>query len=246
MWRAGQYPQRRLASALFRVTGLACFASGATCDTDLAASVLDETRSTIRCTACKLNQFRTRSGSCRRCSVPYPSPKTAPEPVAPTKAATEMFVPGLNAERVRHTGSRIEQLRIARGWTQAEMQRRSRVSRSYLSRIEDGQMTPSLGTLEKLATTSGVGLAYFFSDAESPVEDPLCRAIAPYVKRLTKTQRDHLVAQLRVLHDMNERNRSAALASAQGRRRISSDIFQTPRRALAPASASAASVSASR
>ena len=67
-----------------------------------------------------------------------------------------------NRETVENIGQRIRQLRESRGMTQSQLQARSRVSRSYLSRIESGQMTPSLGTLEKIAEALGVGLNRFF------------------------------------------------------------------------------------
>jgi len=54
-----------------------------------------------------------------------------------------------NQETVENIGQRIRQLRESRAMTQSQLQSRSKVSRSYLSRIESGQMTPSLGTLEK-------------------------------------------------------------------------------------------------
>ena len=73
-----------------------------------------------------------------------------------------MFENWPNRETVENIGQRIRQLRESRGMTQSQLQARSRVSRSYLSRIESGQMTPSLGTLEKIAEALGVGLNRFF------------------------------------------------------------------------------------
>lgn len=54
-------------------------------------------------------------------------------------------------------GSEIKRLRQAQGWTQAELAKRSRVSRSYIQRIESE--TPPDMTLDVLAKLAkGFGL----------------------------------------------------------------------------------------
>src|SRR5258708_8496122 len=71
--------------------------------------------------------------------------------------------------------------------TQSQLQARSRVSRSYLSRIESGQMTPSLGTLEKISEALGVGLNRFFvpeSNGEALLEDPFIQGLRPFLRQL--------------------------------------------------------------
>ena len=112
-------------------------------------------REVIRCQVCGLVQYRTRTGNCRRCLrllppkvtfvIPTPSPQDLPGD------DRQLFENWPNRETVENIGQRIRQLRESRGMTQSQLQARSRVSRSYLSRIESGQMTPSLGTLEKIA-----------------------------------------------------------------------------------------------
>jgi len=62
-----------------------------------------------------------------------------------------------------------------------------KVSRSYLSRIESGQMTPSLGTLEKISEALNVGLNRFFipeSDGEALLEDPFIQGLRPFLQQL--------------------------------------------------------------
>jgi len=69
--------------------------------------------------------------------------------------------------------------------TQSQLQSRSKVSRSYLSRIESGQMTPSLGTLEKISEALNVGLNRFFipeSDGEALLEDPFIQGLRPFLR----------------------------------------------------------------
>ncbi len=113
---------------------------------------LELDREVIRCKTCGLVQYRTRTGNCRRCVRALPQrlefliPPPAPEEEAGAETTPEKFA---NRETVENIGQRIRQLRESRAMTQSQLQSRSKVSRSYLSRIESGQMTPSLGTLEK-------------------------------------------------------------------------------------------------
>ena len=131
-----------------------------------AMNTLEIDREVIRCKTCGLVQYRTRTGNCRRCvhalpqRMEYLIPEEAvQEEQAPAETISSKFA---NQETVENIGQRIRQLRESRSMTQSQLQARSKVSRSYLSRIESGQMTPSLGTLEKIAEALGVGLNRFF------------------------------------------------------------------------------------
>lgn len=62
-----------------------------------------------------------------------------------------------------HLGTRLRDLRTGRGWTQDELARRAGLSKSYLSRIEDGERQPSLASLLSLAQAHGVALASLFA-----------------------------------------------------------------------------------
>src|SRR5438309_8108892 len=122
---------------------------------------LEMDREVIRCKTCGLVQYRTRTGNCRRCVRALPQrlefliPPPAPPEEEVAEPTSEKFV---NQETVENIGQRIRQLRESRSMTQSQLQSRSKVSRSYLSRIESGQMTPSLGTLEKISEALNVGL----------------------------------------------------------------------------------------
>jgi len=148
---------------------------------------VDMDREVIRCKSCGLVQYRTNSGNCRRCVRLLP-PKVEfliPPPVAQELPGDnrQLFEKWPNRETVENIGHRIRQLRESRGMTQSQLQARSRVSRSYLSRIESGQMTPSLGTLEKISEALGVGLNRFFipeSNGEALLEDPFIQGLRPF------------------------------------------------------------------
>jgi transcriptional regulator with XRE-family HTH domain len=60
-------------------------------------------------------------------------------------------------------GEAIRNIRQAKGLSQGEMQKRTGILRSYLSRVENGHTVPSLATLQRLASAMGVALADFFA-----------------------------------------------------------------------------------
>ena len=60
-------------------------------------------------------------------------------------------------------GESIRKIRQEKGLSQGEMQKRTGILRSYLSRVENGHTVPSLATLQRLASAMGVALADFFA-----------------------------------------------------------------------------------
>ena len=169
---------------------------------------LEMDREVIRCKTCGLVQYRTRTGNCRRCvralpqRMEYLIPQEAPpeEQAVPEAVATKFA----NQETVENIGQRIRQLRESRTMTQSQLQARSKVSRSYLSRIESGQMTPSLGTLEKISEALNVGLNRFFipeSDGEALLEDPFIQGLRPFLRQLDWEQWQSILKRLQAISD---------------------------------------------
>ena len=164
-------------------------------------------REVIRCKTCGLVQYRTRTGNCRRCVRALPQrlefliPPSAPAEEAAAEPVAERFI---NQETVENIGQRIRQLRESRTMTQSQLQSRSKVSRSYLSRIESGQMTPSLGTLEKISEALNVGLNRFFipeSDGEALLEDPFIQGLRPFLRQLDWEQWQSILKRLQAISD---------------------------------------------
>ena len=170
-------------------------------------SSLELDREVIRCKTCGLVQYRTRTGNCRRCVRALPQrlefliPPAAAIEEASAETTSEKFA---NRETVENIGQRIRQLRESRGMTQSQLQSRSKVSRSYLSRIESGQMTPSLGTLEKISEALTVGLNRFFipeSDGEALLEDPFIQGLRPFLRQLDWEQWQSILKRLQAISD---------------------------------------------
>ena len=164
-------------------------------------------REVIRCKTCGLVQYRTRTGNCRRCvrALPQRLEFLIPPPAPPEELAAEPTPERfINQETVENIGHRIRQLRESRAMTQSQLQSRSKVSRSYLSRIESGQMTPSLGTLEKISEALNVGLNRFFipeSDGEALLEDPFIQGLRPFLRQLDWEQWQSILKRLQAISD---------------------------------------------
>ncbi len=172
-----------------------------------ALNTLEMDREVIRCKTCGLVQYRTRTGNCRRCvrALPQRLEFMIPPPEAVEEAVAEVTQERcVNQETVENIGQRIRQLRESRSMTQSQLQSRSKVSRSYLSRIESGQMTPSLGTLEKISEALNVGLNRFFipeSDGEALLEDPFIQGLRQFLHQLDWEQWQSILKRLQAISD---------------------------------------------
>src|SRR6266849_4808309 len=65
-------------------------------------------------------------------------------------------------------GDRLRELREAKNLSQGDIEKRSGLKRSYVSRVENGHTIPSLETLEKWAHALEVPLYQLFYDGEEP------------------------------------------------------------------------------
>jgi transcriptional regulator with XRE-family HTH domain len=66
-------------------------------------------------------------------------------------------------------GARLRQLREQKQMSQGDIEERTRLLRSYISRVENGHIVPSLETLERFARALDVPLyQLFFSPEEAP------------------------------------------------------------------------------
>lgn len=67
-------------------------------------------------------------------------------------------------------GERLRLLREAKHLSQGEVQKRTGLLRSYISRLENGHSVPTLQTLEKLARAMEIPLYQLFPDSEEQPE----------------------------------------------------------------------------
>lgn len=65
---------------------------------------------------------------------------------------------------------RLRDIREMKNLSQKEVERRTGLLRSYLSRVENGHTVPTIETLEKIARALEVPLFQFFFEGETPAE----------------------------------------------------------------------------
>ena len=106
-------------------------------------------------------------------------------------------------------GESIRKIRQLKGLSQGEMQKRTGILRSYLSRVENGHTVPSFATLQRLATAMGVTLADFFSHGVGTVPPPppvtgnsgtpseYLQELKHYLPYLSPQQRQELLAMIK-------------------------------------------------
>ena len=90
-------------------------------------------------------------------------------------AAENMTPSKLTQTEMARLGTRLRDLRTGRGWTLDELARQAGLSKSYLSRIEDGERQPSLASLLSLTQAYGIALAALF--AEPAEENTYCTVL---------------------------------------------------------------------
>src|ERR1700674_2775672 len=65
-------------------------------------------------------------------------------------------------------GDRLRTLRETKNFTQGEIEKRTGLLRTYVSRVENGHAVPSVETLEKFARALEVPIYQLFYDGEEP------------------------------------------------------------------------------
>lgn len=112
-------------------------------------------------------------------------------------------------------GERIRVLREARELTQGDIEKRTFLKRSYLSRVENGHTVPSIETLEKIARALNISMYQFFYEGNKPVDEGLVakRAATLYGNRGKEIFVLDKFRQL--LRRMADRERALLLVMAQ-------------------------------
>lgn len=75
--------------------------------------------------------------------------------------------PGVDSASVR-VGLRLRELRLARGMSVRSLSEGAGFSPSFVSQVENGQASPSIVSLDRLAKTLGVALSAFFPEETVP------------------------------------------------------------------------------
>lgn len=149
----------------------------------------------LRCLQCQLVQFRTQNSHCRRCradldAVPEPPPSLVAavvptiEPGIETAEATGILVP--------EVARAIRLWRQRRGLSQRQLAERMHVPRTYVSKIENDKATPTIASLQRMATAMETNITSLLLPITAPSADPVgelmqdafLRALMPYLPGL--------------------------------------------------------------
>lgn len=113
-------------------------------------------------------------------------------------------------------GSKLHELRAAKGFSQGEIEKRTGLLRCYTSRVENGHTVPNLETLEKYAGALEIELYQLFFEGEGKPQlagsrdagklGPEERGLFDAFKKLGKRDRKFVVAMVR---KMAKENRTA-------------------------------------
>ena len=72
-------------------------------------------------------------------------------------------------------GDRLRKLRKKKNFSQGDIEKRTGLLRSYISRVENGHTVPSVQTLEKLTRALDIPLYQFFFEGNKAPEPPHLR-----------------------------------------------------------------------
>lgn len=185
-----------------------------------AVAVETPMREVIRCSRCFLVQFRTVSQLCRRCSHPLiakqqpdqeallPKPGSMEGSVVPAdKSVTD---DGSSRSRWRSgekltIGRRLRQVRQQQHWTQQMIATLVGVPRTYLSRIENGRLSPGPAMLVRIAAVMSVEVGNLLSEEEDGGQNPysvenLAQALLiRYFGRLQPKQMEEVLSHTRIM-----------------------------------------------
>jgi DNA-binding XRE family transcriptional regulator len=106
-------------------------------------------REVLRCDHCRLVQFATLGGCCRRCHRPY----VAPIVVEPITKVVRRRVPQPHCYDI---GFAVRVVRAARGLSQRQLAARLDTPRTYVSKVECGCAVPTLESIQRLARALGL------------------------------------------------------------------------------------------
>ncbi len=172
---------------------------------NLAATPPDP-REVLRCPSCQLVQYRTLNSHCRRCRVDLDAPPVtaaaaaAPAPsvrVGRLEIADEEGVETAEASGtlVPDVAGAIRRWRTNRGLSQRQLAERMHVPRTYVSKIENDKATPTLASLERMATAMETSVAALLDARQAELlQDAFVQALVPYLARLGPRDRDQLLA----------------------------------------------------
>lgn len=104
----------------------------------------------------------------------------------------------------KEIGFRVRQARLNANLTQEELAEKASMSSSFISRLENGKILPSIEKLYLLARIMDVGLedllCDFYRQSET-TSDELTKQILHYVDLMTASQKQYLLKYVELFND---------------------------------------------
>ena len=112
---------------------------------------------------------------------------------------------------MQQIGQRLKELRLKKGFSQGDIEKKTNLLRCYTSRCENGHTVPSLDTLQKFANALEIPLWQLFHEGNEKVE------FIPAEKAKTFQKKDiKFMEQFAAfVPKLDERDRKLILASAR-------------------------------
>jgi transcriptional regulator with XRE-family HTH domain len=108
-------------------------------------------------------------------------------------------------------GERLKAIRLQKGMSQGDIEHRSGLVRAYVSRVENGHLTPTLETLEKFGRALNVKVYQLFYEGEKVRR---AAVITRSTKRVSKKESRLLTHFRRVLSRVSPADRQLLLRLA--------------------------------
>lgn len=170
-----------------------------------------ETREVLRCPQCQLVQYRTQTGNCRRCRADIDALLAPPPPppplLTPLRGGGELE-PGIETAEasgipVPDVAGAIRRWRTHRGLSQRQLAERMHVPRTYVSKIENDKATPTITSLERMASAMETSIASLLAERAEPepelMQDAFVQALVPLLAGLGPQHRLRLLQASRHL-----------------------------------------------
>jgi transcriptional regulator with XRE-family HTH domain len=163
----------------------------------MASTVLAsvDSREVLKCLAGGLVQFTPHDSTCRRCRQSLEDDE--PGIAAPTRAIIFPINGHGHGDGGLNLANSIRSLRLRNGLSQRELALRMSVARTYVSKLETGNTTPTLSTLARLARGLGLTISDLLSHGERGrreethelLQDHFVRSVLPFLPKLNQFQR---------------------------------------------------------
>src|ERR1700736_5110381 len=165
-----------------------------------------DSREVVRCDHCSLVQFRTSNSLCRRCHLSLDEDEAEIAAMTPQPEAMRICAHSTGRGHLKLAHS-IRSLRLRNGLSQRQLALRMAVPRTYVSKIENEKATPTLSSLQRLATALEVSMADLLKGSSRSLEDDIAdlmhdefiAEIIQCLDKLDSMQRSSLLAQVRDL-----------------------------------------------